>query len=288
MRHTWDEWVRGGRRVALAGHDVFVRVEGAGPTLLLFHGFPTSSFDWAPVVDRLRGRYRVVAFDFVGFGASSKPALAYDFELQVRVVEALVAELRITRALVVAHDFGVTVAQELLAREREGRATFELAGVVFLNGGLSSAVVRPILAQRVLAGPLGPLLGPRLFGRRVFVRSMKRIIRRFERFDADEHWKAVSSDHGVERIPAIIQYMHERARHRLRWEGALRDARPPLAFVWGLDDPISGAHVLDWVRTLTPRAEHVPLPGLGHYPQLEDDAAVADAIARFATAHLGG
>ena len=53
---------------------VFVHERGAGPAVLLLHGFPTSAYDWRGVIDRLEDEYRCVAPDFIGYGLSDKPA----------------------------------------------------------------------------------------------------------------------------------------------------------------------------------------------------------------------
>ena len=59
-------------------------------TVVLMHGFPTSSYDWRGVVERLRGRFRVIAVDFLGFGLSDKPvAFGYSLFQQADLIEAV-------------------------------------------------------------------------------------------------------------------------------------------------------------------------------------------------------
>src|SRR5262252_6217267 len=123
---TLDEWLAGGGRqpVRLAAREwnVFVRTGGAGDWCTLLHGFPTSSFDWHRVWDALAASRRVLAFDFLGFGDSDKPAdHAYSLIEQTDLVEALWRAHGVRRTALVAHDYGVSVAQELLARLAEGR-----------------------------------------------------------------------------------------------------------------------------------------------------------------------
>src|SRR5262245_49374822 len=147
-RVSYQAWRASGRTVPIAGHSIFVRTAGAGPALVFLHGFPTSSYDWAPVVGGLAAQFRCVTFDFGGFGASSKPARhRYHYDEQTEIAEAVAAAEGVERALIVAHDYGVTVAQELLARQRDGRAKLGVDGVVFLNGGILPAQHRPLLIQ---------------------------------------------------------------------------------------------------------------------------------------------
>ena len=274
----YDEWHASGERVRLLGREAFVRVAGNGPTLLFLHGFPTTSYDWNEVIALLAAQFRCVAFDFWGFGDSD--ALArYDYDQQTDLALAVAAHVGVTRAVVVAHDYGVSVAQELLARQSPALA---IDGVVFLNGGLEPRLHRPIAIQRLLASPLGAILAPLLVRKSTFARSLARVLTVRERFDVDEHWRAVSARGAAGRTHALLHYIAERRRRRDRWIAAFARRDTPIALAWGTRDPVSGAHVLDWARRERPDAEVLALP-VGHYPQVEAAPEVAALIARFAT-----
>ena len=173
----------------------------------------------------------------------------------------------------------MTVAQELLTRPNLG---FRLEACVFLNGGVFPAGHRPLPVQRLLAGPLGPALSRIVLNRRTFGRSLSRIFgpqTQPSPAELDEHWAGVIQNDGTRATSALLQYMAERRERAGRWESALRETAVPLSFVWGLVDPVSGAHMLELVKQNLPGAERVPLDRIGHYPQLEAPKAVARAIA---------
>lgn len=280
---NYTAWRSSGERVRIAERDVFVRVAGTGPVLLFLHGFPTTSYDFDAVIARLAPRFRCVTFDFAGFGDSDPPA-RWDYDAQTDLTLAVAKHFGIEHAIVVAHDYGVSVAQEWMARQREGalsEPSCRVDAVVFLNGGVEPALHRPIPIQRLLAGPLGALLAPLLIRRGTFVRSMSRVLVRVDRFDADEHWQAVRSRGSHRHAHQQLHYIAERKRRRARWVDAFSDARTPVALAWGEADPVSGAHVLAWARTQRPDAEVTAMP-VGHYPQLEAPDEVAALIQRFA------
>src|SRR5688572_4727863 len=132
-----EDWRRAGRETTYNGHTVFYRDEGEGDAVLCIHGFPTASWDWERVWPGLTDRFRAIAPDMLGFGFSAKPPdYPYSILDQATLHERLLAELGVPRAHVLAHDYGDTVAQELLARAAEGRAAFEIRSICFLNGGL--------------------------------------------------------------------------------------------------------------------------------------------------------
>src|SRR5256714_7254566 len=133
---------------------------GRGPAMTLLHGFPSSSHDWAKVAPALAERNTLLLPDFLGFGASDKPAdHDYSIHEQADLVEALWAREGIASTVVVAHDYAVSVTQELLARRAEGALAVELVAVHLLNGGPYPDVHRPQPVQTAL---LDPEQGPQI------------------------------------------------------------------------------------------------------------------------------
>lgn len=277
-----DRWYAAPRYVHVNGHRVFVRHDGDGAdTLLLIHGFPTSSWDWHLLWPALRQRFRLIAPDLLGFGRTAKPS-RHDYRIgeQADICSAVLAEAGVGRCHVLAHDYGDTVAQELLARANAGRLPCGLASVVFLNGGLFPECHRPVLLQRLLRGRLGPLL-VRLTSKRRFAANLRHIFGPDTPPDShhiDGFWSLLQHDDGLRRMPALLNYIEERAARRERWVGALRDTRVPIGFVNGSLDPISGAHMAARWRELLPQQPVIDLPRIGHYPQIEDPAAVLAAF----------
>jgi haloalkane dehalogenase len=89
--------------------------EGA-PVALFLHGNPTSSFIWRNILPLVTPVAHCIAPDLIGFGASGKPDIAYRFFDHVRYLDALVDELRISSAYLVAQDWGTALAFHLAAR----------------------------------------------------------------------------------------------------------------------------------------------------------------------------
>jgi pimeloyl-ACP methyl ester carboxylesterase len=280
------EWAGAGHLVDFRGHSIFV-LESApqgNEALLLIHGFPTSSWDWEAVWPTLAARYRVLAFDLLGFGLSAKPrGHAYSIFEQADLAEHLLAWQGIASYHVLAHDYGDTVAQELLARSREPGRRPTLRSVAFLNGGLFPETHRPALVQRLLRSPLGPLVA-RLTTRAALASNLRRIFGPGTPPDdalIDGFWELIQANGGRGVMHRLIRYIDERRAHRERWVGALAQAEVPLTLIDGAADPISGAHMAARFRELVPRADVTLLDGIGHYPQIEAPAAVLSAYAAF-------
>jgi len=272
MPESVRAWRDGGRWISTPSGQLFVRsAPGTGPTVVLLHGYPSSSFDYRNVVGQLGSR-PWLTLDFLGFGLSDKPRPhRYSLLEQADLVQTVVAATTTGPVVVVAHDMGTSVTTELLARDLEGRLGFPLRKAVLSNGSviLERASLRPI--QKILRGPLGPVVA-RLANRRMFIRGFARLFSANHPLSADEaaaQWALLSHDGGQRIAHLLISYLDERVRYASRWHGAVRDWPKPLSFLWGLDDPVATVKVLDGLRELRPTADVVELRGVGHYPQVE-------------------
>jgi pimeloyl-ACP methyl ester carboxylesterase len=275
-----QQWRDHGRWLEADAGRVFVRSKpGSAPTVLLLHGFPSSSFDFRGVLPHLGDR-AWVTLDFLGYGLSDKPRPhRYSLLEQADLVQAVLAEVVTGPVVALSHDMGTSVTTELLARDLDGRLPFELQRAVLSNGSviLDRASLRPI--QKVLRGPLGPVAA-RLVNRRGFQRGFGRLFSSAHPLSAEEaeaQWELLSYNDGNRIAHLLISYLDERVRYAQRWHGAVRDWPKPLGFVWGLDDPVATTNVLAGLRELRPDAPVVELPGLGHYPQVEDPKAYTGA-----------
>jgi len=277
-----DEWARGGEFFLWRGHRIFLNSAGRGEDLLLIHGFPTSSWDWHAITGALRSRYRVLTFDLLGFGLSDKPAtFEYRIAAQADLAEAVLAHFGVARSRILAHDYGNTVAQELLARQNIESGAWQLQQLCFLNGGLFPETHRPRLIQRLLASPLGGLIA-RLTSYELFAREMSRICAvPLPPQELERMWQLLTHNRGASVLPKLIRYMAERRAQRARWVGTLLDTHVPLRLIAGVDDPISGANLVQRYRELVPRPDVVELAGVGHYPQLEASERVLEALFEF-------
>jgi pimeloyl-ACP methyl ester carboxylesterase len=184
--------------------------------------------------------------------------------------QALLEHLRVQPPVhVLAHDYGDSVAQELLARHYEGR--FQMASCVFLNGGLFPETHRPALVQKLLLSPLGWMIG-RAFGRNALSKSFSQIFgpaTRPSESALDDFWSLISCNDGPRILHKLISYIPQRRRLRERWVQAMQGGDVPLRLIDGEIDPISGAHMVARYQQLVPNADTVLLANIGHYPQIE-------------------
>jgi pimeloyl-ACP methyl ester carboxylesterase len=280
-----EAWWSGGERVRLdvggSERTVFVRRIGSGPSVTLLHGFPSSSADWQRVASLLAGERSLLLFDFLGFGASEKPsAHEYSLHEQADLVEAVWASEAISSTVLLAHDYAVSVTQELLARRAEGTLAVALERAHLLNGGLYPALHRPQPMQTALLDPeQGPQLS-KLITEELFIAGLAPTFA--EDYDASgdsaEIWQSMHRDDGERNMHLLIRYMTDREAHGERWVAALEGTDVPLSFVWGMLDPVSGAHMAREISERIPGARLRALEHVAHWPSLEAPRQVADAV----------
>ena len=287
MSFSVEQWRERGHFSRLLGREIFCVDSGEldRPAIFLIHGFPTSSWDWAPIWSALHESYRLVALDMLGFGFSDKPRdHRYSIMEQADLCEALLSDRKLTRFHVLAHDYGDTVAQELLARQNEGTGAGSWLSVCFLNGGLFPETHRARLIQKLLLSPLGPLINA-LSTKRTFDKSFSAVFgpgTKPSKAELEGFWKLINDKGGKHVFHNLITYMNERKQHRARWVGALKQSSVPIGLINGSMDPVSGKHMVARYREII-SVDHftVELPAIGHYPQVEAPAEVAEAYLRF-------
>ena len=291
MIDTLQQWLAQGRFLDWQGQQVFVvdsadqdPAAGEKPVLLLVHGYPTSSWDFSHLWTQLSDSFRVIAADLLGLGFSSKPRPhRYCMAEQADLMEFVLQQAAVQNCHVLAHDYGDTVVQELLARDLQ-RPQSRYQSVILLNGGLFPETHHARTMQKLMAGPLGPLLA-RLTSRSKLLGTFCSVFGANSQPDEptlEAVWQLVNYNHGLLVLPPLLGYIAERRQFRERWVKALREARMPLALVNGSADPVSGAHMVARFREVVGDQHFIrELPGIGHYPQLEAPAAVLEACAAF-------
>ena len=285
------DWASRGSVERVGDDSVFVidtqTATGGAPPLLVLHGFPTSSIDFAAVLGTLATDRRVVLLDFPGFGLSAKPDRAYSLFAQADVVEAVVANLGIDEVDLLTHDISDSIGGELLARGIDGDLGFDVRRRVLTNGSIYLDLAQLTDGQQLLAslpdeaiaadaapdvdaleraitdtlGPSGPASRPDP----MHVRAGAVL---------------VVHEGGNRLLARQIRYIEERSKHESRWTGAIETHPAPLSVVWGDQDPIAVWPMTDQLLRRragldTPRTR---LEGVGHYPMIEAPGPFAAAV----------
>jgi pimeloyl-ACP methyl ester carboxylesterase len=280
-------WAKQGKYFNYNGYPIFyydsiVRdvLATSKPTLLLLHGYPTSSIDWLYMRDGLEERFHIIAPDYIGYGLSAKPvSFTYSISSQVDMIEQLMSSLELNQFHIMAHDVGDTIAQEFLARQVDDRQ-YIIQSTVFLNGGLFPETHRAFFMMKMLKTPILGVIIQNIIPRSLFGSAINRVFgpsTQRSKQELDEITNLLFFNAPYNLLQQLQCYLNERLRYRDRWVNALNKVQTfktnpiPLRFINGPFDPISGKHMVDRYREIISNPDTCLLDAnIGHYPNLED------------------
>ncbi|CAF1190573.1 unnamed protein product [Rotaria sordida] len=280
-------WAQQGKYFNFLGYPIFyydssVRNASAmsKPTLLLLHGYPTSSIDWLYMRDELEQRFHIIAPDYIGYGLSAKPiSFPYTISSQVNMIEQLMNSLNLNQFHIMAHDVGDTIAQEFLARQIDDRQ-YIIQSIVFLNGGLFPEAHRPFFMMKMLKTPIIGVIIQYIVSRSLFSLTINRVFgpsTKRTKQELDEITDLLFYNAPYNLIQQLQCYINERIIYRDRWVNAINKVQKleknpiPIRMINGPFDPISGKHMVDRYREIIINPDICLLDtNIGHYPNLED------------------
>jgi pimeloyl-ACP methyl ester carboxylesterase len=282
-----EAWRGRGRYLTVGGFGVFVADLPAAeveldPPVLVLHAFPTSSFDFAGVVDELARQRRVLVPDLLGFGLSAKPDLPYSLALQADVLTGLLAGIGVARCALVTHDLGNLVGAELLARHLEGSWPVEVTARVLTNGLVYEDLARPSAGRQFLLHQPDRRFDDEHAPDRASV--MGAVTGAYSPTSSPDpdvlaaQWDLISYLDGHLLLPRTARHLAGSPAAEARLVGAVARHPSPLTLVWGSDDPLAGPEDACALAERLGTAEPVFLPGAGRYPMVEAPRRFASAV----------
>ena len=267
------------------------RTPAPAPVLLLLHGLFDQRTTWDRVWPLLADRFRLIAPDLVGFGASSKPRLRqcppdqrYSLAMHAGHLAQLIGHLGLEQVVLVGNSLGGGLALYLWCTQPQLRPG--ISGLALLD---PACYPQPLPGYvRQVAGWPGVLLDQRplrwlAFRLGLTRRLVGQTVRRC--FADPDSIPPDAVDQAVAQLcePGVSYAYRSAARNLLPpdWQGLLRCYREvscPVLALWGEEDQVVPALFAGRLQTDIPHAVVRLIPGCGHAPQLECPALVAEAL----------
>ena len=273
------------------GLDIFYREAGpaSAPTVLLLHGFPSSSHMFRNLIPDLAAQYHVIAPDYPGFGYSSAPsvdAFEYSFPKLADVIEGFTEKLGLTSYVLYMQDYGGPIAIRLAIKHPE-----RVRGIVVQNAVVSIEGWDP-----VNTAPLQAYWKERNAETEKPVRDIITADgTRWQYVTGEPRAELVSPDSwtsdqrgldrpGNDRIQLELLYQYrDNVANYPKWQQFLTELQPPMLITWGKNDPVFTVAGMEKFKALVPNAEVHVLDG-GHFAleahEPEIAAAMLDFLAR--------
>jgi pimeloyl-ACP methyl ester carboxylesterase len=280
------------KTIDVDGLEIFYREAGSKtmPTLLLLHGFPTSSQMFRNLIPALADRYHVVAPDYPGFGNSSMPAVTefdYSFDNLAKVVDRFTQKLGLEHYSLYVMDYGAPVGFRLAAAHPE-----RVESLIVQNGNAYDEGLKefwtPFRAywkdrNDTNAEPLKGFLNLEATKWQYTHGTRNPELISPDTWITDQYFQDRPGNKEIQ-LQLFYDYGSNPPLYP-EWQAYLRDHQPPTLIVWGKNDyifPADGAH--PYKRDLKNLEFH--LLDTGHFALEEDGELIASLIRKFLNANI--
>jgi len=281
---TLENWQSQGEYHEIQGHKIFTIQAGEGDkTVVILHGYPSASFDYYHVLNYWKKHFRIIIHDHIGYGFSDKPKnYSYSLIDQADMALQLWQKMGIKEAHLLAHDYGTSVATEIIARRNLGHEPIKLKSATLGNGSMLIELSQLLLSQKLLYHPFfGPILA-KVASRSYFKYNMRKIWwdkSKLDEAEMDILWDLLTQNGGRDALPKITQYIPERYKFWNRWiANGLYKTDLPINILWADKDPIAVVKMAHQLHQNIPNNELKILENIGHYPMLEAPEIYAKAV----------
>ncbi|SNR16090.1 alpha/beta fold hydrolase [Tenacibaculum jejuense] len=272
---TSNEWVKKGEFRTVFNHKIFTVDTGEKdkPILVILHGYPTSSYDYYKVLNQLTKKYRVIVHDHLGYGFSDKPKeYSYSLIEQADVALALWKQLGISKFTLLAHDYGTSVATEIIARLNKKQIDITIEEFILCNGSVHIELSQLRLIQKLLKNKLTGKHVAKLSNEFIFSKNIRNVYfdkNKITNEELKEMWLQLTHNDGKAVIHKLSNYINERYFFWNRWIGALKTTTIPTKIVWPKNDPVAVYKMAELLHQEIQKSTLYTLNNSGHFPMLE-------------------
>lgn len=243
---TAEDWKSRGKFYSVANQNIFVIDEGSSlDTIVILHGYPTSSYDYSKILPELSKHYRVVIHDHLGFGFSDKPK-SYTYSLidQADFALQLWHKIGLKEVTILAHDYGTSVAKEILARKNHNLIPLKVKRIFLCNSSMR--------LEYLHLRNMDKLLKDKKLGRyiaRLTNYGFRKIKDKFKKtnlnpeihtnYDINKVWDKLDTSEGKNEILLLSNFINERYTFWHRWTEALKESEIPIKIIWEKSDPVA-------------------------------------------------
>ena len=281
------------RRRVVDGVGIFYREAGdpSNPTVVLLHGFPSSSHMFRDLIPRLAGRYHVIAADYPGFGYSDQPMMThfeYTFDSIADLVDKFLHAVGVAKYSIYMQDYGAPVGMRLFFNHPERiQAIITQNGNAYIEGlgGFWTDTMEPYWKDR------NPITEKKVRGLLTLESTKYQYsvgVKDPEALSPDSYtFDQMTLDrpgNAEIQLGLVYDYQNNVARYP-KWHETLRRVKPPVLAVWGKNDPFFIPAGAEAFKRDVPDAE-IYFLDTGHFALEEHAQAIAEHIVRFLSARI--
>lgn len=276
------------KTISVSGIEIFYREAGNknNPTILLLHGFPSSSHMFRNLIPKLAEKYHVIAPDYPGFGYSAQPPFKdfpYDFAALADLMEEFTQDVGLKNYFLYVQDYGGPVGLRLALKHPERVKGFIVQNATIAAEGWNSDVTKPF-------GPFWKNRDPET--EKPLRGFLKAETTKWQYTHGEPDSHLISPDSWTHdqialdrpgndevQLSYLWNYQFNMAMYG-EWQNYVKAKQPPLLIVWGKNDPFFNLKGVEILQRLAPKAETHIYDG-GHFALESHGDEIAAAINNF-------
>jgi pimeloyl-ACP methyl ester carboxylesterase len=275
------------------GLNIFYREAGSRqkPTIVLLHGFPSSSHMFRELIPRLAGRYHVIAADMPGYGYSDMPSVdqfTYTFDSIAKVIDRFLDSVNVKKYSIYIQDYGAPIGFKLLLKHPD-----RIQAIISQSGNAYEEGLGDFWAQSIV-----PYWKAKTPENEKKVRALLKMdTTQFQYSKGFPHPEWVSPDSytldqmfldrpGNQEIQLALVYDYQNnVKQYPQWHETLRATKVPILCVWGKNDPIFISPGAEAFKKDSPDVE-IHYVDSGHFALEDQSGAIANYILAFLPKHV--
>jgi pimeloyl-ACP methyl ester carboxylesterase len=282
------EWRKHHKTINLHHQNIsYIDTEHGDETLLILHGFATSSYDYHKIIDELKKSYRVIIPDLIGFGFSSKPKhYFYTAKDQASLLTVFLRALEIEDLSIMAQGFGVCILDEIESIIELGNVDLNLNDIYIINSRIQLALTKDETDLELQKQSFTTSLTKMSLSLEMFKKYVKMTFYNKEEVSDEEleiYWKMLNFNNGIKTMDFIENYMLETARFGKKRLKNLKKSSINKYIIWGKNDE---AYCLESFEKIKDLLEINPennalIEDCGYFPMLEKPEEFTSIIKSF-------
>jgi pimeloyl-ACP methyl ester carboxylesterase len=277
----------------VSGLNIFYREAGSKekPTIVLLHGFPSSSHEFRDLIPKLAGRYHVIAADMPGFGYSDQPPpdkFTYTFDSIAAVIDQLLDSLGATKYSIYIQDYGAPIGFRLLLKHPD-----RIQAIISQNGNAYDEGLSTFWADSIV--PFWNNRNPETEKKILDLLTLDTTKFQYSKGFPHPEWVSPDSytfdqmtldrpgNHEIQ-VDLFYDYRNN-VKQYPQWHEALRSSKVPVLCVWGKNDPIFLPAGAEAFKRDVPDAE-IHFVDSGHFALEDQSRAIANYILAFLPKHV--
>jgi len=275
---TSKKWEKLGKYTKVFDRTIFMidsenQSDSKKETLVILHGYPTSSYDYHKVLPQLAKKYRVILHDHLGFGFSEKPLdFSYSLIEQADIALQLWKQLSLKKVVLLAHDYGTSVCTEIIARHNKQQINLQIDKLILSNGSIHIEFSKLRTIQKLLKNKYTGKWVAKLTNYPIFKKNMRNVY--FDKTkvtdkELKEMWLQLEYNNGRNVIHLLSNYINERYYFWHRWVGALKETSINTTIIWAENDPIAIPKIAELLHKEISDNKIFWIKNCGHFLMLE-------------------